>query len=237
MKISVTVIAHNEELWIERCLSSLMNQTRPPDEIILVAHNCTDNTVTLAKKFLSVTIAELSEEVGPSYARTKAIESCTGDVVCCTDGDCWVDKHWVKNISDQLLKRKDISVVGGYTKIQNNLFWKFSCWWQFVINRKLLNKKGHRFAWGSNFAFRKRDYDVVGGLSPLFSLRKELNLNYDPDDLYLSLTLQKKGTIFFALNAVVYTFMPPEKASIRAQKIIVSKQKEDNKKLFTYFTI
>lgn len=40
--------AHNEELRIENTLNSLLKQTRPPDEIIVIADNCTDNTIAIS---------------------------------------------------------------------------------------------------------------------------------------------------------------------------------------------
>lgn len=236
MKISVAIIAHNEEKYIEHCITSVLTQTRPADEIVLVAHNCTDGTVAIAQKY-PIRIIELNEGIGTTISRAKAIESCTGDIVCCTDGDCWVDNHWVETISRPLLQNSAVSIIGGYTKIKNNLFWKLSCWWQFVVNRKIKNKKSHRFAWGSNFAFRKRDYETVGGLTPFLDIRKKLQLNYDAEDLYLSLALQTIGKIVFATTAYVYTLMPPEKASVAAQKIIVPKQQEDNQKLFAFFKV
>lgn len=236
MSISVVVIAHNEELWIKQCLSSLVNQSVRPDEIIVVLHNCTDRTKEIAS-FFPVALIECSDNGGSIISRARGIEHTTGDIVCCTDGDCWVDKNWIKHISAPLLTKPRVSIVAGYTKIQNNLFWKISCYWQFVVQRKLLNRKTHRFAWGSNFAFRKSDYDLVGGLLPFLTLHKDFGLNYPAEDLYISLALQKKGVFFTALRAKVYTYMPKEKASIRSQKEIVKKQQEDNKKLFSFFKL
>lgn len=233
MQTSVVVIAHNEEGWIERCLISLIAQTKKPDEIVVVLHNCTDKTKNIAEKY-PVKLIECLEQGSAIISRARGIEASPGDIVCCTDGDCWADKDWVKNISTPLLK-KNISIVAGYTKIQNSIFWKFSCWWQFVIQRKVLNRKNHRFAWGSNFAFRKEDYLAVGGLLPYIRIHEDLKINYVAEDLYLSLALQQYGNIFYALKANIYTLMPPEKASIKVQRIIVPKQVDDNKKLFNYF--
>ncbi len=234
MKLSVVVIAHNEEDWIEKCLQSLLHQTLHADEIIVVAHNCTDKTVEIAKTF-PVKIVECFEKGSSIISRARGIEAATGDIVCCTDGDCWVDKNWIKSISDPLVKNKKVYIVAGYTKIQNGWFWRFACWWQFVIKRKILDRKDHRFAWGSNFALRKGDYETVGGLIPYLQIHKDLEINYVAEDVYISLALQKLGTIFYALNANIFTYMPPEKTSIKAQKIIVAKQIEDNKKLFSFF--
>lgn len=236
MKTSVVVIAHNEEAWIGQCLESLINQTKKSSEIVVVLHNCTDNTKQIVENF-PVKIVECFEDGASIISRARGIEAAIGEFICCTDGDCWVDKGWVESITSPL-SNKDISIVGGYTQVQNNFFWKFSCWWQFVWNRKIREKRSHRFAWGSNFAFRKTDYNKVGGLIPFLEIQKTLKLNYYPDDLYISLALQKVGKIFWATNARVYTYMPPEKASVQAQRTdIVPKQQEDNAKLFSFFKV
>ncbi len=236
MKISIAVIAHNEEFSISACIEALLAQSMKPTEIIVLLHNCTDNTKTIVQKF-PVRTVECFEEGGIIVARARSIEACTGDIICCSDGDAWADRDWIKNITTPLREDAAVSIVGGYTKIQNSLFWKFSCWWQFVWNRKLWHKKHHAFAWGSNLAFRKKDYEKVSGLTPFLKIHKELELNYPAEDLYLSLALQRVGKISFATDAVIYTSMPPEKASLKAQKDIVAKQIEDNKKLFSFFKI
>lgn len=236
MNISVVVIAHNEEVWLGECLDSLMKQSVNPSEIVVVLHNCTDKSKKVADDF-PVKIVECHEDGGPIIARARGVEASSGEIICCTDGDCRVDRRWVENISKHLMNNGNVSIVGGYTKIENNLFWRFSCWWQFVINRKILNKKHHRFIWGSNFAFRKNDYEKTGGLIPFLKIHSDLKINYWAEDLYLSLALQKIGKIYFSLNALVYTFMPPEKASPKSQVEIVKKQLEDNEKLFSFFKI
>ena len=236
MSISVVVIAHNEELWIDKCLASLQNQDMRPDETVVVLHRCTDRTKDIVQTF-PVRIIERDEGGGPIIARARGIEAATGDIVCCTDGDCWADKGWVRLLTAPLVQNKTISLVAGYTKIRNNLYWKLSCWMHFVAYRKLLNMRCQRFAWGSNFAFRKSDYECVGGLLPFLKIHGELALNYWAEDLYLSLALQQVGKLYIALNANVYTLIPPEKASMSSQVPIVAKQNEDERKLFAFFNL
>lgn len=48
MKTSILIIAHNEEKHIRECIESILSQTQEADEIVLIAHNCTDNTVKIA---------------------------------------------------------------------------------------------------------------------------------------------------------------------------------------------
>jgi hypothetical protein len=58
-KIVVVVPAHNEEASIARTLQALLQQTRRPDRVIVVADNCSDKTVEVARRFGSrVTVIE-----------------------------------------------------------------------------------------------------------------------------------------------------------------------------------
>ena len=47
-KIVVVVPAHNEQESIARTIKALLGQTRQPDRIVVVADNCTDQTVQIA---------------------------------------------------------------------------------------------------------------------------------------------------------------------------------------------
>jgi GT2 family glycosyltransferase len=47
-RISVVVCAYNEERWLPACVHSLLAQTRPPDEIVVVDNASTDRTSGVA---------------------------------------------------------------------------------------------------------------------------------------------------------------------------------------------
>lgn len=58
MKRTILIIARNEAAHIAECLESVGRQTVVPDEVLLIAHNCTDDTVNIAKNFPNVRIEE-----------------------------------------------------------------------------------------------------------------------------------------------------------------------------------
>ncbi len=55
--LTVLIPAHNEEDQIAAVIASVRNQTRPADEIVVIADNCADRTVPLARA-LGVTVVE-----------------------------------------------------------------------------------------------------------------------------------------------------------------------------------
>lgn len=125
MKISVVVIAHNEESWIERCLTSLTNQSLIPDEIILVAHNCTDKTIEITAQFPTVKIIPFSGPHGIVCARLESMKHVSGDIILCTDGDSWAAKNWVEVMSTTLIK-ENLILLGSWVKFKGTLFGSIS---------------------------------------------------------------------------------------------------------------
>src|SRR3954470_1161682 len=69
--------AHNEEAGLAAAITSLREQTEPPDEIIVVADNCTDRTEEIARE-LGVTVfrthANIHKKAGGLNQALAAIE-------------------------------------------------------------------------------------------------------------------------------------------------------------------
>lgn len=233
MKISVLIIAHNEENNIKTCLESIFMQTISPSEIVLICHNCTDQTESIARNFEKVKIVKYNGPEGVPFARIKGFEEVSGDIIACLDGDSIADKNWLEKITKPLKENENISLVAGYVILTNNFFTRLTSFWQFVILRRFFKNRLNYFAWGSSFACRKIDYEKVGGISPLIELKEKLNLNFWAEDLYLSLALMQTGKIFFSLRAKNYTSVPEWKTNLNTTPI--RKWAHDNRTLLEYF--
>ena len=233
MKTSLLIIAHNEENHIAQCIRSVLRQTTQPDEIVVICHNCTDATTSISRSFGTVKTVEYSGPEGVPYARIRGFEEVTGDIVACLDGDSIASPVWFNNIIKPLIKNKDVTLVAGYVILTNNLFARLASFWQFVFLRKLLRRKQNSFAWGSNFACRKNDYNKVGGIRPLIGLKENLKLNFWAEDFYISLVLMQIGNIVFKLNAKTYTQIPDWKINLKTAPL--KEWQEDNRALLRYF--
>ncbi len=192
MKISVLIIAHNEEEWIKRCIESILNQTQKPDEIVLIAHNCTDGTIKIAQNYPEIKLVEYSGPVGIPYARIKGFETVTGDIICCTDGDAWADKNWVKEMAKTL--QKNNILVGSWVKFKGT-FWGYL---SNLSNKYFCtkNKKPERWVWGASFACWGKDKNLIKDiLEKSIKLSKELELKRNPEDYWIALFMKKYGKI------------------------------------------
>lgn len=235
MKIAVTIIAHNEEAYIERCIESVLQQTLKPDEIILVCHNCSDKTEDIVRKFEGVKTVSLSCKEGIVYARMKAYESVSSDIdiIAATDGDSFLNKNWLERLTKPFAD-EGVVATGGMVFFKKSIYANLISLSFFFLN-PIFRRKFIFYFWGANHAFRKNVYEKSGGLGNLIELKEKLNLNYWADDLYLSLLFLNFGEIEFVPFSVVWTKSPI--VNNRAWKERVKMQNSDRTKLFEFFKI
>jgi hypothetical protein len=99
MRISVAMCTYNGADFLPAQLASIVEQTRPPDEIIVCDDASTDETRTLLQSFartspIPVSLYFSDENVGSVKNFERAIGLCSGDVIALSDqDDVWrVDK-------------------------------------------------------------------------------------------------------------------------------------------------
>lgn len=116
--VTVLVPAHNESAGIVDTLSSLNQQTRRPDRVIVVADNCTDNTEELA---LAQGV-EVLRSVGNKDKKAGALnfalstllpEADPEDLILVQDADSQLAPGFIENATANLLQDDLLGAVGG----------------------------------------------------------------------------------------------------------------------------
>jgi glycosyltransferase involved in cell wall biosynthesis len=87
MKISVVIPVYNTERYIAEAIDSVLAQSRPPDEIIVVDDGSTDRTLAILDQFVSRIITVRQEHSGPAIALNRGIVRATGDYLAFNDAD------------------------------------------------------------------------------------------------------------------------------------------------------
>lgn len=91
-RVSVLICTYNYARYLPQCLTSVLNQTRPPDEVIVLDDGSTDATPELMKKFPEVHYV-YQKNKGKAVAFGRAFAISSGDIICHLDADDYWDLH------------------------------------------------------------------------------------------------------------------------------------------------
>jgi glycosyltransferase involved in cell wall biosynthesis len=87
MKVSVIIPARNAEHTVAETLASVAEQTRQPEEVIVVDDRSTDRTAASADGHSVVSTVLLGEGLGPAAASNLAVRHATGGWIAPLDAD------------------------------------------------------------------------------------------------------------------------------------------------------
>lgn len=206
MKVSILIPCYNEELTIERCLLSCINQSRPADEIIVVDDSSTDGTMSVLRQYEEyITIVQTSQNTGnKSYAQEFGLRFVTGDVFVTTDGDSMLHRDFIKIIEADM-KDDSIAAVAGYVK---------SLKYNWITASRALD-----YAISQNIDKLAQDYVgfifVIPGTAGAFRtsvFRDKIFFSHDTitEDLDFTYRLNKMGLkIKYDRSAICFTQDPP----------------------------
>ena len=96
LSISVIVPVYNGGDTLAACLQALQNQTRLPDEIIVVDDGSTDDSAEIADRFGLKVLRQ--RNAGPAAARNLGAQRAQGQLLLFTDADCCPASDWVERM-------------------------------------------------------------------------------------------------------------------------------------------
>lgn len=111
-KISIIVPVYNVELYIERCIRSILGQTFKNFELILVDDGSIDSSLSICKRFLFDKRVNVyhKENGGISSARNFGLDNMTGDYVCFIDSDDYISANYLSTLY-KLLNDNDADIA------------------------------------------------------------------------------------------------------------------------------
>lgn len=116
--ISVIVPAYNAEMTIDKCISSLIQQTYRNIQVILVNDGSEDETGNICdfyqQSYQSLIKVIHTHNVGVTNARLLGVKKASGVYVAFVDADDWVEEDYISSMLTDI-KNADI-VVGGICK-------------------------------------------------------------------------------------------------------------------------
>lgn len=106
---SVILPVYNEAKFMHIALTSLNEQTRPYDELIIVNNESTDNSVEVAKTY---TNKVFSAPRGKLNALQVGISMASGEVILTIDSDCWYPPDYIERMLKYFENPNIVLVIG-----------------------------------------------------------------------------------------------------------------------------
>lgn len=112
IKVSVIIPVYNVEKYLDKCLTSVVNQTLKNIEIIIVNDGSTDKSLEIIKKYLfdSRIILINKENGGISSARNTGLNLAKGEYIQFLDGDDWLDYDYLEK-NYQYAKENNLDII------------------------------------------------------------------------------------------------------------------------------
>lgn len=112
-KVTAIIPAYNIEQYIDKCITSLIEQTLKDIEIIIVNDGSTDRTLekinNRIKEANNIILID-KENGGQSDARNVALSRAAGEYVAFIDGDDWIDENTLEVLYNKA-KENDADIV------------------------------------------------------------------------------------------------------------------------------
>ena len=118
--ISVIVPIYNSEAYLNKCIDSLINQTKKDIEIILVNDGSTDASDKIIKSYKDKRIKYYKDKnKGIGYSRNFGIDKANSKYIMFLDSDDYLDIHACEELYKKIEKDKSDVVVSDFIKSHN----------------------------------------------------------------------------------------------------------------------
>jgi glycosyltransferase involved in cell wall biosynthesis len=200
---SVIVCAHNESRYLPACLHSLLAQTRPPDEILVVNNASTDATRAVAERISGVRVVDEPRK-GLVIARETARRHARGDILVYIDADCRAPLLWMARVVRRFERDPDLLALSAPYR-----FYDWDWWGRLLIRAyditvapatQVLVKHVLRLGtvfYGGNFAARRGALTRIGGF--------DTSIEFHGEDTNLGRRLSALGKVQLCYDCWLHT--------------------------------
>src|SRR3989344_6533024 len=187
IEISVIVIVHNEENYLDRSVMSILNQTHKNFELIVVDDCSDDRTFEKLIKINDKRLKVIRNEgqIGPAESRNRGVEKARGKYIFFTDADCYPNKNWLEEGLKSFKRGNCLGVEGRIIMSKET----------GSISEKIVkNLTGGEYMTG-NIAYGRDILKKIGRFDPEF--------NYYYEDREIAFRVLKFGDIAFNKKMMV----------------------------------
>lgn len=213
--LTVLIPAHNEAALITGTLHALLAQSRKPDRVIVVADNCTDHTVALARDGG----VEVVESVGNTKKKAGALNQALAtvlpaqgdnDLVMVMDADTALDDGFLEAAVSRFTDDRALMAVGGlfYGEEGSGLLGQFQRNEYFRYARYMKRRRGKVFVLtGTASIFRPQALRAVAE-------HRGTTIPGEPGAVYDTEALTEDNEITIALKSLGALMISPAQCTV-----------------------
>ncbi len=119
--ISIILPVYNVEKYVEKCITSILNQSYKNFELIIVNDGSTDRSLEICQKYQGENILLLDKPHGGlSSARNLGLQYCKGEFIAFIDSDDWVEENYLEELINGFTE-EDIDITQcGHVRRKDN---------------------------------------------------------------------------------------------------------------------
>jgi glycosyltransferase involved in cell wall biosynthesis len=223
MKISVVVPTYNRARFVVRTITSLIEQTLAPVDIVVVDNGSTDDTAAVVhdmKSSVKRLRHILEPQLGVSRVRNRGAAEASGNLVAFLDDDAVASPHWLEALADAALSLPSAAAFAGpiglrWTRSAPAWVQGLEGWYgRFDLGeeRKTIDYPLYPFA--SNVAFRREAFLSAGGFPVELGPRGGHRIANEEDGLFRRVA-ERGWTVVYEPTALVYHWVHAERLSRR----------------------
>jgi glycosyltransferase involved in cell wall biosynthesis len=200
MKLTVYIPCYNAEKYVGDTIKSLLDQSYPPDEILVIDDGSTDETAEIVSKY-AVRLIRHDRNRGLAAARNTAFRNATHEFVGAVDADVYPARDWLEQL---LLHFNEGQVAGtGGRLIEAFRHTPADAWRAIQLSQDLGEQRiviegtSHKCIGGFGTILRKSAVQEIGGYNERY------RTNYEDVDLCKRL-VRAGHRLIFEPKAVAY---------------------------------
>lgn len=213
--VTVLIPAHNEEVSLPSTIASLLSQSRPPDRVVVVADNCTDSTVALARQAGVDVLESVNNTQKKAGALNQALKRLLphqgdNDVVMVVDADTRLDDGFLDAAVTRFTDDRALMAIGGlfYGEQGHGLLGLFQRNEYLRYAREIRRRRGRVFVLtGTASMFRPAALRVV-------SENRGRLLPGTPADVYDTAALTEDNELTIALKSLGALMISPAQCTV-----------------------
>jgi len=215
LTVTVLIPAHNEEASLPGTLASLRSQSHRPERIVVVADNCTDKTVAIARS----AGVEVFESVDNTHKKAGALNQALtkmlpaqgdNDVVMVMDADTMLDDGFLESAVRRFTADRALMAVGGlfYGEQGHGLLGQFQRNEYIRYAREMQRRRGRVFILtGTASLFRPAALRTIAE-------RRGTSIPGTPGDVYDTAALTEDNELTIALKSLGGLMISPADCTV-----------------------